>query len=717
MTSLLVIGFISILGQVVLLREISVAFFGIELIYALAIAAWLLWCALGASLGRRSLIPSHTVMGALFVVFGLLLPVEVAWIRSLRVLLAPAPGAYLPFPLQILSMALSLLPASLLSGLLFQWAAKRSIRTDTTLARAYAIECVGALAGGVASVACFRYGAPNLTVAILCAALSSATPIAILPRRSGRLLRAGAALVTALLLFALSNTRSLDLWMTRWNHPNLLDTRDSPYSRITLTLLENQISVFENDTLSFETEGTAAEEFVHLAALQSANPSQVLILGGGVEGIVAEILRYGSQRIDYIELNPVLLEMFRRYFPASARQFLSEKPVNVSVTDPRQFLAATGVHYDLILLGMPEPSSGQSNRFYTKEFFALCAAHLNPGGVFALRLRAAENLWTQQMKFRMVSIYQALRSAFADVLFLPGPTSIVLASQDQLIRDPALLAERFRARNIKARLVSPAYIQYQFRNDRFAKIAGILGKEMAQQNTDSMPVCYQHSALIWLSKFIPAVGFIDVSVIVERQVLSGPILWIGGFLLLAVCVLLRLSIALRLATLVACAAFSGMVLEIVLILHYQVKCGVLYQNIGVLLTAFMFGLATGSWSLDIPCGKADAPVRAIGLSLAGSSALISASLAWAIRADWLAGLTGCSIWLGLVGFLVAGVFAYAASQEKQDQRKAVAPLYSSDLLGGCLGSLIATLILIPFIGLPASAAAMVPLALFSALLL
>jgi spermidine synthase len=40
---------------------------------------------------------------------------------------------------------------------------------------------------------------------------------------------------------------------------------------------------------------------------------------------------------------------------------------------------------------MPEPASGQSNRFYTKEFFEQCAGKLNSGGVTALRLRSAEN--------------------------------------------------------------------------------------------------------------------------------------------------------------------------------------------------------------------------------------------------------------------------------------------------------------------------------------
>ena len=51
---LFAIGVISMLGQVVLLRELNVAFYGSELIYILGLGLWLLWTAVGAAAGRRS---------------------------------------------------------------------------------------------------------------------------------------------------------------------------------------------------------------------------------------------------------------------------------------------------------------------------------------------------------------------------------------------------------------------------------------------------------------------------------------------------------------------------------------------------------------------------------------------------------------------------------------------------------------------------------------
>jgi hypothetical protein len=54
---------------------------------------------------------------------------------------------------------------------------------------------------------------------------------------------------------------------------------------------------------------------------------------------------------------------------------------------------------------------------------------------------------------------------------------------------------------------------------------------------------------------------------------------------------------------------------------------------------------------------------------------------------------------------------------RPDQRPVVSPLYAADLLGGSLGSLAASLLLIPMLGLPASAALLALLLLLSAVLL
>jgi spermidine synthase len=262
------------------------------------------------------------------------------------------------------------------------------VSQNKKLAGAYALECLGAIAGGICATLFLKAGLSNYVIALLCAFAAAIMPILNDGRGDARRLYPFSIIITAILMLLLWKSHDLDRLWTSWSHPNLLETKDSPYSRITSTFRNGQVSVFENDSLIFDTESTEAEEFVHPAALQCRNPKKVLILGGGLEGLIYEAQKHSPKSIDCVEINPVLINMIAASLPLNLQKSLHEKNVHIIHEDPRHYLSrAQG--YDLILAGMPEPSSGQTNRFYTQEFFRLCRAGLTEQGVLALRLRSS----------------------------------------------------------------------------------------------------------------------------------------------------------------------------------------------------------------------------------------------------------------------------------------------------------------------------------------
>ena len=734
--SLLSIGLISILGQVVLLRELNVAFYGVELIYLFALGIWLFWTALGALAGRRNHFPSYNHLALLFIIFGITLPLDVMFIRASRLLAGGVPGAYLSFLQQLTVTVISLLPAGLLSGLLFQWAAKIYVANGRTLAIAYAIESAGGLVGGLFATLFLTWGIQNCAIAFLCGLISIITTLIImrkhtppaLPRHGegiqgggyfrshGRfLLRWTALFLVVIFLVLLWQASPIDRQMTSWNHPNILESKDSPYGRITVTRLYNQISVFENDALAFETEGTEAEYFCHLAALQHPNPQHVLILGGGIEGIVREMAKHKPARIDYVELNPTMLDLVVRLLPDNIQKSLSEPNVHVTFADPRRFLRDSGT-YDLILVGMPEPVSGQANRFYTREFFEQCAEKLNPGGILGFRLHSAENLWTLPLTRRTVSIFRALESVFPYVIFLPGTTNIVTASREPLPSTPEIMSLRFQDKKIAAQLISPNYIRYLFTNDRFFETRYLLTNETAPPNTDVRPVCYQYAFMIWLSKFFPRAALIDFSSLIDKGETKPPLPLLLWITLPLIFLLSRFMPACRRVLLVFVAGFLGMVLEVILILYYQVKHGVLYQDIGLLLTSFMAGLALGAMIISTMMARFADKQRWYGIGLLAGFCLLCAVITTKVALSSTTGLAQISWLLAAAGFLVAGIFTYASLYEIQNQRSVISPLYAADIFGGCLGSLLGSLILIPLLGMDVTTKSMLLLAVFSLLL-
>jgi spermidine synthase len=697
---------------------LNVSFYGVELIYLLTLGIWLFWTAVGAVIGRRIQSPSLHNIALLFIIFAIVIPLSIVFIRSSRLLFGGTPGAYLTLCQQLTVLVISILPPGLLSGLLFQWTAKAYVTTGKTLAIAYAIESAGGLIGGLFSTLFLIWGFWNCAVAFVCALASVATPLVVL-RGFVRSLLCWAAMVSAcIFLLLLCKSSTLDRRMTLWNHPNLLESRDSPYGRITVTRAYDQVSVFENDALAFETEGTEAEYFSHLAALQHPNPRDILILEGGIEGIVGEIAKYKPRRIDYVELNPVILDLVTRYLPDDIRASLREPTVHIIFADPRQYLKKCS-SYDLILVGMSEPTSGQANRFYTEEFFEQCSVKLNPGGILGLRLHTAENLWTMPLTRRNASIFSALRAVFPEVLFFPGTTNVVTASRQLLPRSPEVMSRRLRDRKIATRLISSNYINYLFTNDRFFEIRDLIRKEKGLPNTDIRPVCYQYAFIIWLSKFYPPIALVDPSSIMDKGFLKPPTSLLLWMILPVLFLSSRFLPAFRRTLLVASAGFLGMVLETILILYYQVKHGVLYKDIGLLLMSFMAGLALGAMIINRMMARpidGQKQSRWYGISLLIGFCLLCAFTATKVTMSISFGLAETSWLLAVTGFLVAGIFAYASLHEIEDQKNLISPLYSADLIGGCLGSLLGSLILIPLAGMDVTSRGMLLLAA-SALLL
>jgi spermidine synthase len=680
-------GFISILGQIVLLRELNIAFRGIELVYTLAFSVWLIGTALGVSVGKRNYVPPDNRIIILFLLIGLLFPLDLFFIRNLHSLFGGITGAYLPFGKQIISMFTDLMPVSLLSGILFQWIAKRYVASAKTLAGAYAIESFGGLTGAALSSLLIIAGLQNFEIALICSIVCLVAFV--INFDSARFRYIASFILLVLVVGSLFYNKSLDNWMTSEGYDRKVESIDTPYNRITIASSNDQISFYEDNALSYETETPEAEEFVQLASLQSVSPDHVLVLGGGFKGIIDQLITLPVSKIDYIEYNKRMYRFIQDHLPANLKNSLLSEKVNIIFEDPRLYLN-NKTNYDIILSGMPEPASGQNSRFYTKEFFEEISTCLNKMGIFAFKLPSSENFWTPALQKRNASVYKSLKAVFKDIVVLPGTSNIFIASNDLLIRDPVILSERLRSRRNLNKLVTPQYINYIYKNDRFEEIAILLNDSSAAINTDIKPICYQYTIAIWLSKFFPDTEQWDFTLIkIVQTPLSKMIL---GFLIFIIILAGRKWKTFRRSFIVFIAGFQGMVLEIILLLNYQMHNGILFQNIGILIMGFMLGLALGSWIVN------KIIKNYTGILLIILSIIIYLLLGVLISSGNINTFVITLVALVISGFLTSGIFAFASRFNVVDQKKIISPLYSSDLLGGVVGSVLANLIFIPVLG-------------------
>jgi spermidine synthase len=698
--ALFLVGFLSLSSQVLVLRELAVAFFGVELVYLVALGLWLAISGAGALALRQRAPGRASRLAWLFFGLALLLPLEMAALRVARAVLQAAPGAYLPLGRGASLMLMAVAPIALWSGLMFERLMRHTLARGGTFASAYAIECAGALSGGLAQGLALAAGGSSWQMTIVLAALACVAPWSLMAEwRRGRALAIllGSLLATAGWVTASRVEQRLDARA----HPQLVISRDSPYGRLTMTRRLDQTVVYINDALAYESEGVDDEAFFHTAALLHPAPRRIAILGGALADWPRLALAHHPDQVTLIEIDERLFSAGRMWLSAEARVALADVRVRLLFNDPRAALAREK-DFDLIVVAAGEPDSGQGNRLFTREFFALCRARLAPAGVLALRLRASENYTSPALAARTASVYRALQAVFGDVIVIPSAALTLAAADRPLPRDPEMLSARLRERRIQASLVSPAYLRYVLTNDRVRAMEARLGETRVPINSDDRPICYLYTMMIALAKYIPALLRFDLFGALEGDRAA---FWLGALWPLALApglLMLRRRPRARRVTLAFLAGFAGMAAEGVWLLGYQARHGILFAWLGVLLATFMAGLATGSFyigrrhSVAVDRGRQFGRRLLIGFALAvGSMALrlIASDMRIPSQIDQALFFMAMALLGGFVGAVLAWLGAQTASAAQ------AATLYAADLWGGCAGALLGAVVLAPLAGL------------------
>lgn len=202
-------------------------------------------------------------------------------------------------------------------------------------------------------------------------------------------------------------------------------------------------------------------------------------------------MKHPVEEVHYVELDPLVIEAAQRYLPPQDRAVFNDPRVSVFHLDGRLYVKRSKGTFDVIIVDLPEPYTGQLNRFYTQEFFQEAKNILKEGGIFSLSLPSAENYLSPELARRNASVYHTLRSVLPSVMVLPGDTNFFLASFSPLTDDYRLLIQRLRERGIENRWVNEPYIEYIFTTDRFRLIQRDLNEEKrVRLNRDMSPISY-----------------------------------------------------------------------------------------------------------------------------------------------------------------------------------------------------------------------------------
>ena len=714
------IGFSALVVQALVMRELSVLFYGNELCLGVILGVWLFWMALGSGvLGRLvpRIVRRRRALAISQGAIAFLLPVTLFGIRTGRLWTAQSIGEITGFAPMFVTSFVTLGPFCLLSGFLFSLVSVlRSEDEDTlylSVGQVYALEGAGAGFGGLMTSFLFLGHLRPFEIVLVLGGvnlLSSGVAIGLWTRGGWRRVLFWTMFCAFLVLGMAFFPRLEDLsGRLLWRGYDLLHREDTVYGNLTLTQEGNQVSFFENGLLVYTAgDRLSAEESVHFALLEHPDPQRILLIGGGGGGALGQILLHPRvEWVEYVELDPRMIELGRMYLPDAETAALRDPRVHVRHLDGRRFVKRARNRYDVVLVSLPDPFTTQINRFYTVEFYREVLRVLGPEGILSFRVTSSENYVGEELGDFLRSIYLSLSEVFEEIVVVPGTSAHFLACPQAgvLTDDPSALIERLRTRALGTKYVREYYLPYRMSPERVQYLRERLETgEDARTNRDLRPVGYYYNMILWSTYFSPT--FRDLFVLASRIDAKGSFV---GMVLVLILMLARKTSRLRRSVVLTIVAvgFSELALEVIVLLGFQIVYGYVYHRLALIVACYMVGLAAGGWRstvrLDVlrdPLGS----LERLQLAMFVYPFVFLLFLYVCVRVPppgpvGGALFSGFALGAGLIGGLQFPV-ANRLYLQRSARHGTAGVLYAADLGGSCLGAFSASALLLPILGIP-----------------
>ncbi|RLA97056.1 MAG: hypothetical protein DRG83_16520 [Deltaproteobacteria bacterium] len=479
--AILIMGFSGLVAQMLLLRELLIVFSGNELSIGIILANWLILEAFGCFfIGKKAESNKKELetFAVITIFFSLSLPTAVYFTRILKRIIGISIGESVGFLPILYSSFLILLPTSVFHGALFPLCCKLYSRFfangPSSIGKVYVYETVGTILGGVVWTYLLIPYLHAFQIAVALAALNVLVLIVLLAHywKLGMLQKITVAISSLLLLFSgcllfaggADKLHQLSI-KAQWKDHDVVHYQNSIYGNICVVKSGEQYIFFSDGIPELITpipDIGFVEKFVHLPLLAHPNPKRLLVLSGGAGGVINEILKHPSAKmIVYAELDPLFLELIRK-FPTPLTEYeLTHRKVKVKHMDGRLFLKMTKNRYDVILVGLLNPSDLQTNRFFTREFFSLAKKKLNEGGILVIGLPGSLTYLNDELRNLNNCIFNTLKSVFPYVRVFPGEgTNLFLSSNSEEISsfNKAQLVICLRERGIKVDVLVARHI-------------------------------------------------------------------------------------------------------------------------------------------------------------------------------------------------------------------------------------------------------------------
>ncbi len=713
------LGFAAIVGQIVLQRRFMVVFGGNELTIGAVFAGWMLWAGLGNFVAGKFADRIENVPRALTLVFlaiAVILPLTVIASSLTKAALGIPPSQMMGPPMILLSTFLLLLPLCFAIGAALVIAAKiPATGTSYDIGIVYIFDSIGSAAGGLLfSWFAICYLTPLQGSFFISALLLAGAGLLLFKEAPAKLFAMFVVVIFTILFFTSARIDS-KVSEVQWRGFNPIANFDSRFGNITVTENRGEKTLFFDGEPQFTTPlSDTYETAALLPLLMTKNPRRVLLIGGGLSGMINQWRDVPLDSITYVQIDPDVTAAEKTIMVPKG---MAEDPrLDIQFVDGRNFLRTAAGKYDIIILQSGDPATAATNRYYTREFFEDAKSALAPGGVIFFGIFEPTNYISGEAQDLLSSVYATLKGVFDHIVVLPLDEYYFAASEEKgaLTGDVEELGSRLKASGMRAPTLL-SQVLYGIFPERVSQTRKLIEESAARAsiNTDRRPIAYYAGLVLWASKagenaakFLESLQKIRIWHIVAILIAAGiaTLLFSKGR-----------KVELVSAWTLAAVGFSSIVYEVVLLIWYQVKVGLLFYRLGIIITAFMVGLGLGAYAA-IGILKRFEPRPFVIFLMLVAFAVYMPLLFFVCRAGFPLANFICGAFAGLIYQMAADRLV----KEKKLIGKSAGLINFADYLGAAIGSILAAIIMIPIFGLMSTllvaAAVLIIAALINAIL-
>lgn len=467
---------------------------------------------------------------------------------------------------------------------------------------------------------------------------------------------------------------------------------NTPFGRIDLLRHGKEFfPLYSGQPVIVDLEPGLDEEIVFTAYSQSAPEPEILIDGAVYLNILSKLSEISFKQITILVQNKIFYYSIKNYLPQEIKKLLETDKIIIEFQTLQNYLESNSnkKKFDIIFINSENLTRLQNTFYYLPYTLKQMKKSLSSSGVIEFIFPGEGEYISRESAFLKGSIFSNVKSIFNDAAVFPLNSTFILCSNNKIKKRFDEMNNTLNERAVKRIYFNDVNVGMRLSNSENIGISKIFNYN--KKNSLLNPATISHGLVMNVAEYNIGLSkkITDFILVIKDNIFIYSLIF--G-------ILVAIIFAIFAKRNIYCAStffggISGLSIEIILIYLYQIYYGTLYQNIGLIISVFMIGLTVGiyisNFLIEIKLKKIIC-FSLFNISLFGVFIILFFYHYYLL-------IYISTLFIGMFQGILFNLISETYSHKINSKNKIIY-LYINDLIGAASGNIFIPLIIIPLFG-------------------